>query len=148
MQLSKAILLILVLVTAAAAIGVTVCETAGLPLRTLDASMAAGVGLVAAIVGLLPLHFRTDRTPVALFQSAWIGSILHMALAATLGIATICLRKLTTSFVIWLLLMYWITLIGLCLAFVNTLRLNGMGPTRPSNAHMANELAAPEVPTT
>jgi hypothetical protein len=126
-HISKAILLILVLVTACAAIGVTVCESAGLPMHTLDASLAASIGLIAAITGLLPLHLRNDRSPVALFQSAWIGSILHMAIAAALGIAGIYFLKLATPFVVWLLVMYWITLIGLCTAFIKTMRIGATG---------------------
>ena len=65
---------------------------------------------------------RVDRSPVTLFQSVWIGSVLHMAIAAVLGILGILLLKLSTPFVVWLLVMYWITLIGLCVAFVKTLR--------------------------
>jgi hypothetical protein len=126
-HISKAILLILVLVTACAAIGVSVCETAGLPMHTLDASLAAGIGLIASIAGLLPLHLRTDRTHIALFQSAWIGSILHMAISAALGVAGIYFLKLTTPFAVWLLVMYWITLIGLCTAFVKTMRTGAIG---------------------
>jgi hypothetical protein len=145
-RFSKAILLILVLVTAATAVGVTVCETAGLPMHTINAAIAAGIGLVAAIVGLLPLRFRADTTPVALFQSAWIGSIIHMAIAAALGIAALYLLKLATPFVVWLLMMYWITLMGLCVVFVKTLRSGELGPTQPITSQ-SRAVLGPEIPT-
>jgi len=129
-QMSKAILLILVLVTVAVAVGVGVCGALKVPMHALDASLAAGIAVIAAALGLLPIRFRADRTPVTLFQSAWLGSVLHMAVAAALGLAALFILKLSTPFVIWLLVMYWITLIGLCVALIKALRSVGSGPTQ------------------
>jgi len=128
--MSKAILLILVLVTAAAAVGVSLCVILKVPMHALDASLAAGIGFAGAIAGLLPTRIRADRTPVGLFQSSWIGSVLHMAVAGALGIGALLLLKLDTAFVIWLLVMYWITLIGLCVALIKALRSTGSGPNQ------------------
>jgi hypothetical protein len=127
-HISKAILLNLILVIAVVALGVSVCSTRGIAAHTSDAALAAAIGLIAVAVGLLPIHFRRDRTPVTMFQSAWIGSILHMGLALALGVGGICFFKLSTPFVLWLLAIYWITLIGLCVALVKTLRT--IGPTQ------------------
>jgi hypothetical protein len=123
----KAILLILVMVTVAVAVAVGVCGILKAPLHPIDASLAAGIGLAGSIAGLLPIQFRADRTPVGLFQSAWVGSVLHMGVSAVLGIIALLVLKLSTPFVIWLLVMYWITLIGLCVALVKTLRSAGSG---------------------
>jgi hypothetical protein len=134
--LSKAILLILVLVTAAVAVGVSACGMAGIGLHTQDVALPAVIGIVAGIAGLVPLHLRIDRTPAGQLQSAWMGSILHMATAALLGIGCIYLLKRSTPFVVWLLAMYWISLIGLCIALARTLRSMGNGQGQVENLRL------------
>jgi hypothetical protein len=131
--MSKAILLIVALVSIALIVGESVCAATGSPLHGREAGLAGAIGLIAAITGLLPLQLRADRSAVALFQSAWIGSILHMAIAAALGMGAIYFLKLSTPFVVWLLAMYWMTLIGLCVVLVKAMRASGPVTDQPGS---------------
>jgi hypothetical protein len=117
-QMSRLILLIL-LIAAAAVIGAAMVGSAAHPR---DAAIAASIGLIAIVAGLLPVRFAADRSAINLFQSAWIGSILHLTAFIGLGGAIIFATKPSSAFVIWLLAMYWLTLIGLCSVMIKTLR--------------------------
>ena len=116
--MSKPILLIL-LIVAVAAIGVTIAGNAAHPR---DAAIAASIAIIAIIAGILPVRLAADRSAINLFQSAWIGSILHLTAFIGLGGAVIFATKPSSAFVIWLLAMYWLTLIGLCSVMIKTLR--------------------------
>jgi hypothetical protein len=117
-HMSKPVLLIF-LVVAAIAVGAGVI---GGPPTAHAAAMAAPISVIAMIVALLPLRFAVDRSAVNLFQSAWIGSIVHMAIFVIAGGAIIFSLAPSSAFVIWLLAFYWITLIGLCFVMIKTLR--------------------------
>jgi hypothetical protein len=123
--MSKPILLIL-LIAAVAVIGASIAGNAAHPR---DAAIAASIGVVAIVAGLLPVRFAADRSAINLFQSAWIGSILHLTAFIGLGGAYIFATKPSSAFVIWLLAMYWLTLIGLCSVMIKTLR--GAAPQMP-----------------
>ncbi len=87
-----------------------------------DAAVAAAIAILAVIAGLMPVRFAADRTAVGLFQSAWIGSILHLTVFLALGATVIFSCKPPTAFVIWLLAMYWLTLVALCVTLVRVIR--------------------------
>jgi hypothetical protein len=120
--MSKPILVILILIASAAIIGSVVDSGS----HARDAAIAAVIGTFAIIAGLLPVRFAADRTAVGLFQSAWIGSILHLtvflALSGTVIFTRSSLGKPPTAFVMWLLGMYWLTLAGLCITLVRVMR--------------------------
>jgi hypothetical protein len=121
-QALKPILLIAGAIAVAVAGGIGCRAITGTPAHVREAAMAAGVGLVAAIGGLLPLQLNSDRSAVNLFQSAWIGSILHLTAFLAFGALVIFTLKPPTAFVVWLLAMYWLTLLGLCAVMVRTMR--------------------------
>ncbi len=87
-----------------------------------DEAISAVIGMTAVLAGIMPVRVAADRTAVGLFQSAWIGSILHLTVFLALGAAVIFSLKPPTAFVMWLLLMYWLTLAGLCITFVRAMR--------------------------
>jgi hypothetical protein len=116
--MSKSILLMLLI----AAVALTGASLYGNAAHPRDAAIAASIGFIAIIAGLLPVRFAADRGAINLFQSAWIGSILHLTAFLGLGGAVIFATKPSSAFVIWLLAMYWLTLIGLCSVMIKTLR--------------------------
>jgi len=131
--MSKSILVTLILIAAAAIGGVIL----GNGSRARDAAIAALIGMTAVIAGLMPIRFAADRTATGLFQSAWIGSILHLTVFLALGSTIIFTWKPPTAFVMWLLAMYWLTLAGLCITLVKALRT----PIPPIENQTAGDLA-------
>ena len=92
-------------------------------------SLAAAIGLVAGEAGLLPLLLHTGDDPATRFQSAWIGTVLHLGLAVMLSVLVLLLLKPGMPFVYWLLGMYWLTLICLCTVMVGVFR--STSPVKP-----------------
>ena len=117
-QMSKPILLILLI----AAVAVSGASLYGNAAHPRDAAIAVSIGIIAIVAGLLPVRLAADRSAINLFQSAWIGSILHLTVFLGFGIAILYATKPSSAFVIWLLAMYWVTLIGLCSVMIKTLR--------------------------
>ena len=115
MSTSKAILLIPQLIALPAAVGIGMGHTR-------DAALAAVIAFAAVTLALLPMQFRTDRSPATTFQFAWISSILHLATFLALGATIIFVWKPPLTFALWLLAMYWLTLVGLCIVLVSVIR--------------------------
>ena len=80
------------------------------------------IATLAAMAADLPFLLQNLRSPVATFQSAWIGSILHMTGFLVLGAVVVFMNKPPTAFVIWLLVAYWVTLAGLAAVMVRVMR--------------------------
>lgn len=117
--MSRSILLPFILIAATAIIGDFV---GGGGAHGRDIAIAAMIAILAVIAGLMPVRFAADRTAVGLFQAAWIGSILHLAVFLALGAAFLFAWKPPTVFVMWLLGMYWMTLAALCFILVKAMR--------------------------
>ena len=94
--------------------------------------IAAAIGLVASEIALLPTLLRPRKNPADEFQQAFLGTVLHLGLAAVLGAVAVFVLKPGDSFVYWLLGLYWITLIGLCVVFVGILRAHAPSAATPA----------------
>ena len=123
----RALLINPLIVFGSAAVGFVACRLAHLNPHVPQMLIASGICLFAAEMGLLPLLRHRNAPPATTFQAAFIGSVLHLGVTAVLAIVVMLSLKPGTSFVFWLLAMYWLTLIGLCTLFVKKLRT----PVRP-----------------
>jgi len=122
-----------VLLTVATVIAMIVGRVSGLNPQLSSVLVAAGVGLVASETALLPIVFKRNAPPVEMFQRAFIGTVLHLGLAAILGTTAVFTLRLGNNFVFWLLGSYWITLTGLCMVFVRVLRAPAKSTERSAN---------------
>jgi hypothetical protein len=112
-----------VMVIASAAVGVGVCRAASVNPHVPEMLVACGICLLAAAMGMIPIARQPkEASAAALFQSAFLGSVLHLAGAVAFAALVLFWRKPGTPFIYWLLVMYWLTLIGLCAVFVKRLR--------------------------
>ena len=111
-----------VLVIATAVFGVVACRVLGVDphLRTLLG--ASAVCLAVAELSIVPSLLTTETGPAAAFQAAFLGTVIHLGLVAAAAGAVVFTLKPDTSFVYWVLLMYWVTLIGLCVGFIRSVR--------------------------
>ena len=127
-----AMLLNPLIVLVSAAIGFAVCRAAGINPHAPQMLIASGVCMFAAEMGMIPVLRQRNRSAAALFQAAFLGSVIHLGLAAVLAVIIIMGLKPGTSFVYWLLAMYWLTLAGLCMLFVKSIRAHA-GPMRTTS---------------
>jgi len=111
------------LVVLAAATGIFVCRAVGANPHIPEMLIAGGICLLSAALAMIPiLRQPAHATHAGLFQSAFLGSVIHLALCIALAAIILFWRKPGSAFIYWLLAMYWLTLIGLCTAFVKRLR--------------------------
>jgi hypothetical protein len=116
------LLVIPVVMILATAVSVAACRTAGINPHVHDLMTAAGICLIAAEVGIIPLLRIRHRVAIALFQAAFLGTVLHLTLEVLLGGIVLFWLKPSSAFIYWLLASYWLTLLGLCAVFVRALR--------------------------
>jgi hypothetical protein len=119
---TRNILISFALVIVATVLCAGACRAAGADPHLSDLGLAAGICLLAAIAGLIPISFAGRSSLTALFQAALIGSVLHMAAAIGLAAAAVlCLRR-GNVFVYWMLAFYWVTLLEILAIFVGRSR--------------------------
>jgi len=116
----------LVVIVAVAA-GAGVCRALGLNPHLHELLIAGGLTGLASTLGLFPLYRLSQPSPASGFQAAFLGSILHLVLCLGGACAIISLLHTSTAFVYWMLVLYWLTLFGMCGVFVSQLRT----PARP-----------------
>ncbi len=111
-----------VLVIVIAVIGVVLCRALGMDPHVKTLLGAAAVCVTVAELALVPSMLNTQTGPAAVFQAAFLGTVIHLGFVAAVSGAVVFTLKPHTSFVYWVLLMYWVTLIGLCVGFIRAVR--------------------------
>jgi len=111
---------ILIAIASVAGIGLT--RAAGLAPHSHELVLAAIAALLASEAALIPHFLKIDNSPANLFQSAFLGTIIHLGLFLAQGASIYFMMKPGNAFIWWLMPMYWVTLIGLCLVFIRTMR--------------------------
>ncbi len=121
-----------VLVIVTAMIGVVVCRAFGVDPHARTLLGAASVCVAVAELSLVPSLLNANTAPAAVFQAAFLGTVIHLGLVAAVAGAVVFTLKPDTSFVYWILLMYWVTLIGLCVGFIRAVRTSARSAARTS----------------
>lgn len=98
-----------------------VCRATGADPAGRDMALAAVICLVAAEIAVVPVALGPKGAP-DLFRAAFAGTVLHLLVAVLLGAAVIFVLKPGLPFVVWLLVMYWVTLIVFCAVCVRLFR--------------------------
>ena len=119
------------IIALAAGLAIFVCRSLGADPHLKEMLTAAGVCLISAEVGVLPLVRKQRASPDVLFQAGFAGTILHLVLAAVMGAVVMFGFKASDAFAYWLLGMYWVSLMGLCWVIVKRLRAKRLGCGRP-----------------
>jgi hypothetical protein len=120
----KMVMLNVAVVLGAGLAGAGICRAVGVDPHGRDVALAAAIALVAACAGAAPIAFRRGVAADigGIFQACFLGTVLHLATAVVLTVVVLLTLRPGNAFVYWMLVMYWLTLGGLCAIFVRTLR--------------------------
>jgi hypothetical protein len=98
-----------------------------------DVAYAAAITLVSAELALIPVALVRKSSPVALFQAAFGGTVLHLFLTLALGAAVHGLNLVDRRIFLFLLLgLYWFSLIFVVSALIRVFRRAMPGPNGSS----------------
>jgi hypothetical protein len=109
-------------VIAAVAASAGVCRAIGWGAHIGEMALAAGVCVLALLAGVAPISFAGGATLITMFQTALIGSVLHMGTCLALAFAAVVGLHRGDVFVYWMLAFYWLTLMELVMIFVARMR--------------------------
>ena len=88
-----------------------------------DVAIATGITLVSAIASLVPLFLTGKASPVAVFQAAFGGTVIHLFLTLALGAAAHAMRWVDRGIFLFLLMaFYWFSLIFVVTAMIKIFR--------------------------
>jgi hypothetical protein len=118
----RSVLISLGVVIAAVAASVGVYRALGNTAHVGEMALAAGVCVLALLAGVAPITFAGGATLVTMFQTALIGSVLHMGTCLALAFAAVVGLHRGNVFVYWMLAFYWLTLMELVMIFVARMR--------------------------
>jgi|SRR5579872_6085282 len=109
----KSLILIPLITAAFFAAAVALVMACGAKINPLNPMTAAGISIIAGILGILPIVSANRKDAVGIFQLALVGTVIHLvsavALTAAAMFANIVAAKM--GFMYWLLAGYWVSLI-------------------------------------
>ena len=120
--MGRNLLISFVIVIAAVAVAAGVCRAMGWEAHIGKMALAAGACVLALLAGVGPITFAGGANLVTMFQTALIGSVLHMATCLALAFVAIVGLHGGNVFVYWMLAFYWLTLMELVMIFVARMR--------------------------
>ena len=115
---------LIVLISAAA--GVAACSAAGVNPHVREMLLACAICIFASEAALVPA-FLNRRPIAALIQGTFLGTVMHLALVAILGLVAMLVLKPGNAFVYWLLAIYWLTLVATSAVFIKMVRTKDPG---------------------
>src|SRR5690348_7090302 len=98
-------------------------------------AVAAGVCLVAALVGCVPMLLTRGATQPAVAQAGLIGTLLHLLTCTVIGGGLLIIMRplrLEAAYVFWLLGLYWLTLIVVATGYVSAVKHAPPAPAAPA----------------
>ncbi|MGA2498994.1 MAG: hypothetical protein ABSH20_14730 [Tepidisphaeraceae bacterium] len=110
------------LVPLVAGCGWLVCKAVGAGQQVKWMLLAAAACAISSLAGSAPLILARQARQPGMIQAALIATLVHMMLGVGLAAATILALRPPTSFVLWLVLFYWVTLAGLVIVCVKAVR--------------------------
>lgn len=119
----RSLLLIPIFLAVACAIGVIACHVMGIDPHLKELIAAMITCLIAGGGATVPMLLARHADQGVVSQAALVGTIVQ--LFASIGIASVAVMghvPLGPAFLYWLLGLYWITLIGLVIAFIRCVR--------------------------
>jgi hypothetical protein len=107
-------------------------EAGAIHIHLQAAMLAAGVCLIAAEIALIPLVVMRHSSQANVSQAGLMSTVLHMLLSGVLGLTISAWLNPGTSFMYWLVIFYWLTLLCIAIAAVRAvksapMRLDGAG---------------------
>jgi hypothetical protein len=119
-----------------AGLGFAICQAAGWVLHGRELLAAALIALLGGCAAFLPLAL-VSRDPVSVSQAALGGTVIHMMLAAALGVLAVAAGFVTSqiAFAWWMLAFYWATLVAVAVGLVSAIRVSSATTTRTSTAN-------------
>jgi len=120
----RTLLLIPVCVLIVAGAGYGLCRVAGRLGHGHEALVAAVICVVAAELAALPALLSRHSDPTTVSQAGLVGTLGHMFVAMLLA-AVVWMLKLAgerQAFLLWLLILYWVSLVALVGFVVQVIR--------------------------
>jgi hypothetical protein len=103
--------------------------------HTREVLTTAAIVIVSTELALLPITLARRAGPVAVFQAAFGGTVIHLFLALAMGAACHVLHLVSGGglFLFLLLGLYWVSLIVLVVAMVRIFRASAAGGLHPGS---------------
>jgi len=119
----RSFVLVPILLVMVVAIGLAVCHAVGLEFHAKEVMAAALVCLFAGELAGAPLLLNRGVDQATMAQSALVGTVIHLFVCiAVAAVVLLGHLPLGPSFVYWLLVLYWVTLIALVIGFAQAVR--------------------------
>ena len=118
-----AILLLHPLIAAAvAALGCGLCWAISATPGYAEMGIAAAVTLASAELAMGPLYFVRGKPQSDVAPAAMAGTVVHMLVAASAGLAILQWGHPHHAFIYWLCAFYWASLAGVCAVLVRAIK--------------------------
>jgi hypothetical protein len=119
----RAFVLVPILLLIAFAAAIAVCRAAGVDAHLKDLFGATITCLVAGELAAVPMLLTRHADNASVAQAALVGTVLHLFVCIGIAAAVVFGHAgLGTAYLYWLLLLYWVTLIALVIAFIKAMR--------------------------
>ncbi len=118
------------LILGVAIAGAAICRVARVPLAAGDLVAAAAVSLIASEVAVIVAGRRRGADIGQRALTALIALVLQMGLSIALAALAIFSHQVGRTFVWWVLVMFWVTLLGVSAVLVRLVRAPPRFPRR------------------
>lgn len=107
-----------------------ICSMAGWPLPVREVLVSGGIGLISGELALVPLLLARHGSQATISQAGLAGTTVQLLVGIGMAAVAIMGRfPLAGSFIYWLMLFYWVTLMVVVVAYVRAVR---SAPVTPS----------------
>jgi hypothetical protein len=130
--LLRLLLLNPLLIVGAAIAGAGACRIARVPVRAVDLAAAAAVSLIAAEAAVIVAGRRRGGEIGPRATTALIALVLQMLLSIVLAASVAFSHQVGPTFVWWMLVMFWVTLLGVSAVLVRLVRAPAAVPATPA----------------
>ena len=128
------------LILVAATTGTLLCRLSGTNWHPRDLIAAAGIGLIAAEVAIAMAVARRGADTAQTAMTALIALALQMLLSIALAAVAMFSHQVGRAFVWWMLVMFWVTLLGVSAVLVRLVRNAAASPATPSGTAPLDKL--------
>lgn len=102
-----------------------------------DLAIITAITLISAQISMVPLLLMRGKSPVAVFQAAFGGTVIHLLVMLAMGAAVNAMKWVDRGIFLFLLLaFYWFSLVFIVTAMIRIFR-GYMPQSSSSSSHLA-----------
>jgi hypothetical protein len=120
------------LILGVAIAGTAICRLSGADVHPRDLIAAAGIGLIAAEIAVIAAVIRRGTDTAQTAMNALVALVLQMLLSIALAAAAMFSQQVGRAFVWWMLIMFWVTLLGVSAVLVRLVRTAAAASATPT----------------